>query len=159
MRRSETWKMSRSASSRSFSTSWPPSKPGDDVAADADEIAEERLPGRCRRRRQVRGGGRLFHQHGERGWPPTPSSSFCRELLRQRDEVHRLVPLEEGEHRVEDLPMPFLVEVRRPEQLHRPGQALALEENGPEHRSLGLHAVRGDLGGEQLAERGHAIPG
>src|ERR1044071_9885006 len=49
----------------------------------------------------------------------------------------------------------FFVEVGGPEELHRPRQALPIEEHPPEHCPLCLQAMRRDLGGEQVGEGRH----
>jgi hypothetical protein len=135
IRRSEIWKISRSASSSSFSTSWRAVEAlGDDLAADPDEVAQQGLlADDAPVSEEVGGGGRLLHQHGEGGGTAHRLQIvLALELLGQRDEIDGLVALEEHEHGVEDLPVPLLVEVGGAEDLDRLGQALALEQNGAE---------------------------
>src|SRR5207249_11827680 len=80
------------------------------------------------------------------------------QLLGYGEEIHGLVALEEADHGVEDLPMALLVEVGRFQELDRLGQTLPLEQDRPQHGTLCLQTVRGNLGGEQVVERRHVSP-
>src|SRR5713226_3717659 len=129
----------------------------DDVGGDADQVAQEGLlPDGGPVGEEVGRGGRLLHQAREGGGSPDLLQLRAPlQLLRDGEEVHRIVALEEREGGIEDLAVPFLVEVGRLEQLDGLGQALALQQDRPQDGPLRLQAVGRDLGGEQVGERGH----
>src|SRR6185295_17785975 len=129
----------------------------DDLGGDADQIAQEGLlPHDAPVGEQVGRGRGLLDQAREGGRAAHLLQGRAPfQLLRHGEQIHRLVALEEREGGVEDLAVPFLVEVGGLEELDRLGQALALQEDRPQHGPLGLQAVGRDLGGEQVGEGGH----
>ena len=112
----------------------------DDLRRDADQLAQDGLLADDAPVGQEMGGGRgLFHQPRQgRGAADLFELGAPPQLLRHREQVHRLIALEEPDHRVEDLAMTLLVEVGRLQELDRLGQALALEQDGARARRARL---------------------
>ena len=153
IRRFETWKSSDSA--RSIA-SWISAgilvpDPGD-LAGGADQVPEDRLalddPGVLH---GVDGGRRLVRELREIG----PAADLLQvlatfERLGDRDEVDRLPPLEELEHRLVDRAVGLAIEVLRLEEFRDLDDRLAIDQDGAQHRLLGFEAVRG-----QAVDHGH----
>ena len=66
----------------------------------------------------------------------------ARQLLLQRDEIDRLVPLVERNHLVEDAPMRVAIEVAAVDDLHREVERVVVDEDRAEHRALRFEIVR-----------------
>ena len=69
------------------------------------------------------------------------SRSSSLERLRHGDEVHRLAPLEQLQHRAEDAPVGLPVEVLRAQEFRDLDDRLAVDQDRAEHRLLGLEAM------------------
>ena len=75
--------------------------------------------------------------------PPIASSSSRRSSdLRDGDDVDRLAPLEQLEHRRVDPAVRLAVEVRRAQELRDLDDRVAVDQDGAEHRLLGLETLR-----------------
>ena len=128
----------------------------DDLAGDADQLPEERLLAHDAGVRRELGGDRAFLlEHRQEGVAPDLlEDALAPERLRHRDGVGRLAALEQTDHRPEDLPVGFLVELLRDEELDGPREQGRLQQDRAQHCPLGLEALRRDLAGE-LDRSGH----
>ena len=117
--------------------------PGD-PAGSADQVAQDRLalddPGVLR---DVDGGRRLVREARQVG--PTADRLelvLALERLGDRDDVDRLAPLEQLERGGIDPPVRLAIEVGRAEELGDLDDRVAVDQDGTEHRLLGLETLR-----------------
>ena len=127
-----------------------------DLARDADHVSQERLLADDAGVRLELGRDRaLFLEGREDGMAPDfLEDAVPAQRLGHHDGVGRVAALEEADHRLEDLPVGFLVELLGHEELDRPRQQGGLQQDRAEHRPLRLQALRRDLTGE-LDRLGH----
>ena len=97
-------------------------------------------------------GGRRRAREARQVGPAADRLQLARPLegLRDRDDVDRLAPLEQVEHRLEDLAVRLPVEVRGPQELGDLDDRVAVDEDRAEHGLLGLEAL-----GRQAIDHGH----
>ena len=117
--------------------------PGD-PARGADEVAQDRLalddPGVLR---DVDGGRRLVRQARQVGAAADRLELvLALERLGDGDDVDRLAALEQLQRGRVDPPVRLPVEVGRPEELGDLDDGVAVDEDGTEHRLLGLETLR-----------------
>jgi hypothetical protein len=129
----------------------------DDLARGLDELAQHGAVADDRRvGAEVGGDGALLDEQGERGGPAHELQLIAApELFGQRQHVHRLAPIEQGEHRAVDHAMRVGVEVRGLEHLdHARKRFAAFQKDGAEHGALGVQVVRRNS--RRNFERAHA---
>ena len=117
----------------------------DDLTRGLDELAQHGTVADDRRvRAEVRGNGALLDEQGQRRGPAHEFELIASpELFGQRQHVHGLAPIEEGQHRPVDHAMGLGVEVRGPEDLdHARERVAAFHEDGAENGALGVQVVR-----------------
>jgi hypothetical protein len=115
-----------------------------DPAGSADEVPQDRLalddPGVLR---DMDGGRGLVREAREVGATADRLELvLALERLRDRDDVDRLAPLEQLERRGIDPAIRLAIEVSRAKELGDLDDRIAVDQDGPEHRLLGLETLR-----------------
>ena len=115
-----------------------------DPARRPDQVPQDRLalddPGVLG---DVDGGRRLVREARQVGAPADRLELvLALERLGDRDDVDRLAPLEQVQRSGVDPPVRLPVEVGRPQELGDLDDRVAVDEDGPEHRLLGLETLR-----------------